>query len=146
MERLDPRTASVDEAVEQVLTTTSTWAVVGCSPRPGRDSNRVASRLLDWGFEAVPVNPAADEVLGRQAWPSLAEVPPEVQIDVVDIFRRSDQAGRHVDEAIERGADAVWLQLGVVDQAAAQRARQAGLWVVMDRCPLIEYPALRRAS
>ena len=130
------------EAIEQVLTTTSTWAVVGCSPDPMRDSHRVAARLQEWGFRVVPVNPAVDEVLGERCYPSLADVPPDASIDVVDVFRRSSVAGAHVDQAVALGARAVWLQLGVVDEAAARRARAAGLLVVMDRCPLIEYPRL----
>jgi predicted CoA-binding protein len=116
--------------------------VVGCSPDSSRDSNRIA-RLLDArGYDVIPVNPQAAEVLGRRCYPSIADIPEDQRVDVVDVFRRSDQAGLHVDEAIERGASAVWLQLGVVDAAAAQRASAAGLDVVMDRCPAIEMPRL----
>jgi hypothetical protein len=88
------------------------------------------------------VNPAADEILGVRCYPSLAAIPPDAGVEVVDVFRRSDQAGAHVDEAIALGARGVWLQLGVIDHAAAQRARDAGLQVVMDRCPAIELPRL----
>lgn len=133
----------MDAAIETVLTTTRTWAVVGCSPDPSRDSNRVAMRLQGWGFRVIPVHPSATEVLGERCYPSLSDVPADVGIEVVDIFRRSEGAGAHVDEAIALGAKAVWLQLGVVDEAAAERARAAGLLVVMDRCPAIEYPRLR---
>jgi predicted CoA-binding protein len=132
----------VDDAVRTLLTDTRTWAVVGCSPDPRRDSHRIAALLQDRGFRIVPVNPAAEEVLGQRCYPSLADVPPEVGVEVVDVFRRSDQAGAHVDEAIALGAKGVWLQLGVVDHAAARRARDAGLQVVMDRCPAIELPRL----
>jgi predicted CoA-binding protein len=126
-----------------VLTTTRTWAVVGCSPDPRRDSHRIARLLLDRGYEVIPVNPAAGpEVLGRRCYPSLADVPADAGIEVVDVFRRSGRAGVHVDDAIALGAKAVWLQLGVVDEAAAERARGAGLDVVMDRCPAIELPRL----
>jgi hypothetical protein len=90
----------------------------------------------------LPVNPMLDEVLGVRCWPSLGAIPAEEGVEVVDVFRRSSQAGVHVDEAVAIGASAVWLQLGVVDEAAAARARQAGLRVVMDRCPLIERPRL----
>jgi uncharacterized protein len=88
------------------------------------------------GYEVVPVNPNADTVRQHEAYADLGSVP--VEVDVVDIFRRSDAAGRHVDEAIEIGAKAVWMQLGVIDEDAAARAREAGLLVVMDRCPAIE--------
>jgi predicted CoA-binding protein len=133
----------MDEVIRRVLTTTRTWAVVGCSPDPRRDSHRIARLLLDRGYEVIPVNPAAGpEVLGRRCYPSLADVPAGAGIEVVDVFRRSDRAGVHVDEALALGAKAVWLQLGVVDEAAAERARAAGLDVVMDRCPAIELPRL----
>ena len=113
-----------------------TWAVVGCSPNPSRPSHGVARFLLDRGYEVIPVHPGADEVLGRPCYPSLRDVP--VPVDVVDVFRRSAFAGAHVDEAIALGVRAVWLQLGVIDEAAAARARAAGLRAVMDRCPAIE--------
>jgi predicted CoA-binding protein len=115
-----------------------TWAVVGCSPDPGRPSHGVARFLIDRGYEVIPVNPGVDQVLGRRCYPSLRDVPQPV--DVVDVFRRSEHAGAHVDEAIALGARAVWLQLGVIDEAAAERAEAAGLLVVMDRCPAIELP------
>ena len=132
----------MDDAVEELLTTTRTWAVVGASPDPSRDSHRVMRALLSWGLDVVPVNPTADEVAGVPSVPSLEALPHPV--DVVDVFRRSRDAGRHVDEAIAIGARGVWLQLGVVDEDAAERARSAGLLVVMDRCPLIEHPRLLR--
>jgi predicted CoA-binding protein len=96
--------------------------------------------LQSRGYEVIPVNPACEELLGVRCYPALADVPQ--QIDVVDIFRRASEAGRHVDEAIEVGASAVWMQLGVIDEAAAARARAAGLEVVVDRCPAIEMPRL----
>jgi len=131
---------SMDDDIRALLTETATWAVVGCSPDARRDSHRIAALLQRRGFRVIPVNPAAGEILGERAYPTLADVPEPV--DVVDVFRRSDQAGAHVDEAIAIGARGVWLQLGVVDQAAAERARAAGLRVVMDRCPAIELPRL----
>jgi uncharacterized protein len=131
----------VDEVIRSVLETRRTWAVVGCSPSPARDSNRIASMLQSRGYRVIPVNPTCgDELLGVRCYPTLADVPEHV--DVVDIFRRSSEAGAHVDEAIAIGASAVWMQLGVIDQAAAERARAAGLDVVMDRCPAIEMPRL----
>ena len=133
---------ATSDDVRAILETTTTWAVVGCSDDPGRDSHRVAAQLQRWGYRVLPVNPALEEVLGERCWPSLAAIPAEEGVEVVDVFRRSSQAGVHVDEAVAIGAAAVWLQLGVVDRAAAARARAAGLRVVMDRCPLIERPRL----
>ena len=126
----------MDDAIRFALEETRTWAVVGCSPDPGRDSHRIAALLQRRGFRVIPVNPGADEILGERCFASVRDI--GEPIDVVDIFRRSDAAGEHVDEAIEVGARAVWLQLGVIDEAAAERARAAGLRVVMNRCPAIE--------
>lgn len=135
----------MSDAVEALLTDTTTWAVIGCSPNPARDSNEIAGLLQSWGFRVIPVNAtcAGDEILGEPVYASVADIPSEIEIDVVDIFRRSELAGVHVDEAIARGARGVWLQLGVIDEAAAARAADAGLLVVMDRCPAIEMPRLR---
>lgn len=126
------------ETAHKILRETKVWAMVGASERPGRPSNGVMRTLLDQGYEVIPVNPTCDEVHGRRTYPDLASIPDDVDIEVVDIFRRSEKAGVHVDEAIERGAGAVWMQLDVIDEAAAERARAAGLDVVMDRCPAIE--------
>ena len=136
----------MDDDIRAVLTQTRVWAVVGCSPDPWRDSHRIASLLQRSGYRVIPVNPAVDEVLGERCYASLAEVPSSEGVEVVDVFRRSDAAGAHVDEAIAIGAKAVWLQLGVIDEAAAARARAAGLRVVMDRCPAIELPRLHAAT
>jgi predicted CoA-binding protein len=130
----------MDDDVRWALTETSTWAVVGCSPDPRRDSHRIAALLQRRGFRVIPVNPAADEILGERCYPTLADIGEPV--DVVDIFRRSSSAGAHVDEAIEIGARGVWLQLGVIDEEAVARARAAGMRAVMDRCPAIELPKL----
>lgn len=134
----------MDPVIERVLRQYRRWAVVGCSPDPRRDSHDVAAFLLSRGYQIVPVNPACDEILGEPCYPSLAAIPGPV--DVVDIFRRSELAGVHVDEAVDIGARAVWMQLGVIDEAAARRAERAGLEVVMDRCPKIELPRLDRAG
>jgi hypothetical protein len=134
----------MDDDVRELLTATETWAVVGCSPDPGRDSHRIAALLQARGKRVIPINPSADSILGEKCYRSLGEVPADLNVDVVDVFRRSDQAGAHVDEAIARpGVKGVWLQLGVIDHDAAQRAKKAGLRIVMDRCPAIEYPRLR---
>jgi predicted CoA-binding protein len=134
-----PLLPPVDD-VRAILTGTRTWAVVGCSPDPGRDSHRIAAMLKRRGYRVIPVNPMATEILGERCYPTLAAVPEP--IEVVDVFRRPSVAGTHVDEAIETGARAVWMQLGVVDEQAAERGRAAGLRVVMDRCPAIELPRL----
>ncbi|HEV2819168.1 MAG TPA: CoA-binding protein [Solirubrobacteraceae bacterium] len=136
----------MEAAIRTALRDLRTWAVVGLSPDPRRDSHRIAALLQRRGKRVIPVNPAVDEVLGERAYPSLEAVPAEAGIEVVDVFRRADRAGVHVDEAIAVGARAVWLQLGVVDESAAQRARDAGLLVVMDRCPAIEWPRLDAAA
>ncbi|HEX2084672.1 MAG TPA: CoA-binding protein, partial [Solirubrobacteraceae bacterium] len=112
----------MDDTIRHVLTAYRTWAVVGCSPDPLRDSHDIANLLERRGYEVVRVNPRWDE-----AYPSLEAAAADHDIEVVDVFRRSDQAGAHVDEAIAIGAKAVWLQLGVIDHAAAGRARAAGL-------------------
>jgi predicted CoA-binding protein len=134
--------------VEAVLRETRTWAVVGCSSNPGRPSHGVSRTLLRVGYEVIPVNPRETEVLGLVAYPDLRTAAAAAAergrpIEVVDIFRRASEAGVHVDEAIEIGARAVWMQLGVIDERAAERARNAGLLVVMDRCPAIELPRLQ---
>jgi len=133
-------------AIRTVLEEYETWAVVGCSPDPRRDSNRIAALLQRRGKRVIPINPDADEILGERAYPSLDDLPPGMRVDVVDIFRRPDAAGGHVDEAIAIGARAVWMQLGVIDRIAAARAVEAGLLVVMDRCPAIEWPRLAARS
>src|SRR3954451_3573464 len=130
---------TTDEDIRYVLTQLKTWAVVGCSPHPWRDSHRIAALLQSRGYRVIPVNPEATEVLGE---PCLPRLPSGAGIEVVDLFRRSSAVSAHVDEAIAIGAKAVWMQLGVIDREAAARARSAGLRVVVDRCPAIELPRL----
>jgi len=132
----------MQSTISHILGTYHTWAVVGCSPDPRRASHRVARFLQAHGYRVIPVHPGVDEILGERCWPSLEDIPAEEGVEVVDVFRRSEQAGRHVDEAIAVDAKAVWLQIGVNDEEAAGRAREAGLEVVMDRCPAIELPRL----
>ena len=132
----------MDADVRAILEGMRTWAVVGCSPDPGRDSHRIAALLQRQGYRVIPVNPAAEEILGERCYPSLADIPADAGVEVVDVFRRASEAGAHVDEAIALGARAVWLQLGVIDPDAIERARAAGLRAVMDRCPAIELPRL----
>jgi predicted CoA-binding protein len=131
-----------NETIKKVLEDCKTIAVVGLSSDPGRPSNGVASYMRRRGYKVIPVNPNETEVFGDKAYASLTDVPDK--IDLVDIFRRSSEAGRAVDEAIAIGAKAVWLQEGVIDEAAAERAQEAGLLVVMDRCWLKEHARVAR--
>ena len=128
------------DVVRRLLATPGRWAVVGLSANPKRVAYGIASYLQGLGMTIVPVHPKADTVHGEQGYPTLADVPG--QVDVVDVFVRSDLAGAVVDDAIAAGAKAVWLQLGVIDEEAAARAKAAGLDVVMDTCPAIEAPRL----
>lgn len=129
-----------DTEAREVLTGSATWAVVGLGAGESRTAHTIANWLQGQGKRIVPVHPGGGEVLGERVFSSLIDVTGAV--DVVNIFRRSEAAGAHVDEAITIGAKAVWMQLGVVDVAAAQRAREAGLIVLMDRCPHIDGPRL----
>lgn len=128
-----------DGAVAELLAR-PVWAVVGLTGNQARASYGVAAFLQRQGKRIVPVNPGGRPVLGEPGYADLADIP--FAVDVVDIFRRSEAVGRHVDQAIEIAAGGVWLQLGVVDAAAARRAATAGLQVVMDRCPVIDWPRL----
>ncbi|PHQ63102.1 MAG: CoA-binding protein [Sphingobium sp.] len=128
--------------IATLLGRTRTIALVGISDRPDRASYSVMAFLQDHGYRVLPVNPqiAGEHVHGEFVWARLSDI--GVPIDLVDIFRRSEAAGEAVDEAIAVGAKGVWMQLGVIDEAAAARAEAAGLQVVMDRCPAIEIPRL----
>jgi predicted CoA-binding protein len=129
-----------DTTIKEVLSTPRTVAVVGCSPNPERDSHRIAKLLQARGHRVIPVNPGHQEILGEACYPSLRDIPEPV--DMVDIFRRSEHVAPIVDDAIESGAKIVWMQLGVIDEQAAAKAQEAGLIVIMDRCPAIEYRRL----
>jgi predicted CoA-binding protein len=125
------------ETIKKILSECRTIAVVGLSSDPSRPSNSVSGYMRRNGYKIIAVNPNETQVFGDMAYPNLAAV--SERIDLVDIFRRSDEAGHAVDDAIAVGAKAVWLQEGVIDSAAAQRAHDAGLLVVMDRCLLKEH-------
>lgn len=136
---------SEEDTIRDILTDARTIAVVGWSPKPDRASHGVAAFLSRRGYRVIPVNPgqAGQEALGATVRASLAEVvEKDGPVDMVDVFRRSEEAGAVVDEAIAIGAKAVWLQLGVTDDAALARARAAGLRAVQNRCPAIEIPRL----
>ena len=124
--------------IERLLTSPGRWAVVGLSNNPARTAYDIASYVQELGMEIVPVHPKAETVHGAQGYATLADVPG--RIDVVDVFVNSSLAGQVVDDAIAARAKAVWLQLGVIDEDAAERAKAAGLDVVMNTCPAIEYP------
>ena len=127
---------SEEETIERILTQSHTVAVVGLSDNPERPSYDVAQFLQKRGYRIIPVNPNLTEVLGEQAYPDLASVPDPV--DVVDIFRRSEAVLPIVEEAVQMGAKAIWMQKGVRNKEAAEKARAAGLLVVMDRCMMQE--------
>jgi predicted CoA-binding protein len=132
-----------DDYLRDILAGVRTIAVLGASPRRGRPSHGVMAYLQRHGYRTIPVNPnaAGDRINGETCYAALAEVPEP--IDMVDVFRRSEEAGEAVDRAIAVGAKIVWMQLGVRDDAAAARAEAHGLKVVMNRCPAIEIPRLR---
>jgi uncharacterized protein len=125
------------DEIKRILDECKVIAVVGLSSNPMRPSNGVAQYMQRQGYKIIPVNPNETEVLGEKCFPDLASV--NEAFDLVDIFRRSEDAGAIVDQAIQIGAKAVWLQEGVVDNEAALRAENAGLLVVMDRCWLKDY-------
>jgi uncharacterized protein len=129
-----------DAEIEHVLKTSKTIAIVGLSDKPDRDSYHVAAYLQSHGFRIIPVNPVVTSVLGERSYASVTEIP--AQVDVVDIFRKPETVGPVVDEAIAAGARVVWMQLGIVNHAAAEAARAAGLEVVMDRCMKVEHQRL----
>jgi predicted CoA-binding protein len=126
---------------EKILNSNRTVAVVGLSSKPDRPSYKVANYLKEQGYRVIPVNPMEKEILGELCYPDLASIPESV--DVVDIFRRSEEVLPVVEEAIRIGAKAVWMQEGVINKEAAARAREAGLMVVMDKCMLKEHRKLR---
>jgi predicted CoA-binding protein len=130
------------DVADRILTSARTIAVVGLSANPRRPSHGVARYLQRTGYRIIPVNPNLDEVLGERAYPSLRDIPQPV--DVVDVFRRSEFVGPIVDDAIAIKAAAVWLQDGVIDEAAAARARASGLDVVMDDCMMRRHAQLHR--
>jgi predicted CoA-binding protein len=129
-------------AVDLMLEDLETWAVVGLSGNPGRTAYSIASLLQQRGKRIVPVHPDAPTVLGEQGYATLADIP--FPVDVVDVFRRSEAAGEFADQAVAIGARGVWFQLGVVDEAAFERTTAAGVAMVMDTCPAIEWRKQRR--
>ena len=134
-----------DAEIRAILARPTTIAVVGCSDDPSRDSLRIAKLLKTRGFKVIPVNPQLDAEalrpqLGEKCYPDLASIPEPVEI--VDVFRRSEFVPEIAEQAITKGARVLWCQLGVIHLEAARRAQQAGLTVLMDRCPAIEFARL----
>ena len=127
--------------ITELLEKAQTVVIVGCSPKPERDSHQVAAYLQNAGYRVIPVNPVAEEILGETVYPDLNSIPREIEIDIVDVFRRPEHIPAVVDAVLDRGAKALWLQLGCADSESEQRARDAGLDVVSDRCIKIEHQA-----
>jgi predicted CoA-binding protein len=132
--------------IKEILTKYKTVAVVGLSREPGKDSHRVSAYLKNHGFHIIPVNPFADEIIGEKSYKSLLDIPPEIQktIEIVDIFRLSEDVPPIVEQAFKLRAAygkpyVVWMQLGIVNEQAAEAAEKAGLTVVMNKCMMIEH-------
>lgn len=125
--------------IRSALASARTIAVVGCSPNPDRPSNAIARYLREHGYQVIPVNPGHRNILGETCYPSLAEIPRDVRIDIVDVFRRSDQVAPVAEQAIARGAGFFFMQQGVIDADSAGRLEAAGIPVAMDRCILVEH-------
>ena len=124
--------------IRRALESARTVAVVGCSPDPARPSHVIARYLKSCGYRVIPVNPGHNEILGEKCYGALSEIPGDVRVDIVDVFRRSSEVGRLAEEAIARGAGFFFMQQGVVDREAARRLEEAGIPVAMDRCILVE--------
>jgi len=129
------------EKIEELLKSAKTIAVVGLSDNPARTSYRVSAYMQSQGYRIIPVNPAISEALGEKSYPTLSEVPEK--IDIVNVFRRSEHVPEVVEEAIRLKMPAIWMQEGVVHEEAAEKARQAGIFVVMNRCILKEHAKRR---
>jgi predicted CoA-binding protein len=129
-----------DEAIRRLLEKVRRIAVVGLSPKPHRDSHRVARYLLESGYEIVPVYPREEQILGQRVYRRVQDIAGAV--DLVDVFRRSEELPEVIDDALAARAGALWLQLGCIDESGARRARDAGLTVVMDRCLMVEHARL----
>jgi hypothetical protein len=135
-----------DDTMRRVLEGAHTIAVVGLSDKPERDSNEIARFLRMQGYRIVPVNPMLDQVLGEKSYPSISAIPASVPIDIVDVFRRSDQVLPVVEEALARGVGAIWMQLGVRNDEAARLAERSGVPVFQDSCIKVQHLRLRIAT
>ena len=138
-----PQTNSNKDEIKQILEETKTIAIIGCSPNPEKDSNKVATYLKNAGYTIIPIYPKEDTILGEKVYRSLSDIPSEIKVDMVDIFRKPDVIASVVDEALTRGdVKCIWTQLGLVHNVAAQKAKDAGLKVVQSHCTKIEHKAL----
>lgn len=126
------------ERIREALATAKTIAVVGCSPKPHRASHAIASYLQESGYRVIPVNPGHQSILGEKCYRSLAEIPPEIRVDIVDVFRRSEEVPPVADQAISRGTGFFFMQQGVVSPESATKLEAAGIPVAMDRCIMVE--------
>lgn len=133
---------SEDAQIRDLLTKSRTIAVVGLSDKPDRDSNEIARYLIDQGYRVVPVNPALTEVLGQKSYPDLTSIPSHIAIDIVDIFRKSEQVPPIVEEALRRGRPAIWMQTGISNPLAAALAREAGVPVFENLCIRVQHRRL----
>ncbi|WP_210397095.1 CoA-binding protein [Motiliproteus sediminis] len=133
-----------DSLLRDLLTSVKVIALVGASPKPQRDSHRVMAYLQAHGYRVIPVNPqaGADELLGERVYPDLDSIPASIKVDMVEVFRRSEELPEVAEAAIRIGAKVLWGQLGVIHGVAARRAADYGLTVIMDRCPKLEIPRL----
>lgn len=131
--------------IREALESAETVAVVGCSPNPARPSHSIARYLMDNGYRVIPVNPGHRTLLGETCYPSLAAIPADVRIDIVDVFRRSEEVRPVALQAIARGAGFFFMQQGVVDRESALELEKAGIPVAMDRCILVEHERLGRS-
>ena len=132
-----PEYTDPSEEIEAILRECRKIAVVGLSPKESRDSNKVARYLMEQGYEIVPINPGQREILGKTCYRSLKDIP--FQVDIADLFLNPTRVPQAVDQAIEIGVNTVWMQLGVIHNEAAEKVKQAGIRVVVDRCIMMEH-------
>ena len=138
-----PQINSNKDEIEAIFDEAKTIAIIGCSPNEEKDSNKVAVYLQDAGFKIIPVYPKGDIILGEKAYKSLSEIPKEIQIDIVNIFRKPDVIASVVDEAILRGGiKCIWTQLGLVHNEAAKKAKENNMTVVQNYCTKLEHKAI----
>lgn len=138
-----PQINSNKDEIKKILEDTKTVAIIGCSPKPEKDSNRVAVYLQNAGYKIIPVYPKEETILGERVYRSLSDIPKDIKIDMVDIFRKPEVIAEVVDESLNRGdVWCVWTQLGLVHNEAAKKAEDAGLKVVQSHCTKIEHAAL----